>query len=112
MVIYIDEAQTLALNARGLSMYEQVLQATAKFAPVGVFFLFISADSRLEVLASRPELRDSPRFRAAGDVLVAPFTEMPFDCHPLLAKEPIRPGMIKLEDIQKFSFAIRFGRPL
>lgn len=112
LVIYIDEAHTLASKTRaGASMYDHMLKATAEFATVGVFFLFLSTASRLEVLASQSALSASARFQLAHDSLVAPFTEMPFDCHPSLVKEPIQPGL-KLEDIRKFSFAARFGRPL
>lgn len=114
MVVYIDEAHNLApQNAKGQSMFDHVLKATAELSlsSAGVFFLFLSTSSRLEVLASQAALSSSARFRAPCDDLVAPFTEMPFDCHPTLVKDRIRPGL-QLEDIQKFSFATRFGRPL
>ena len=112
MVIYVDEAHGLAdLNTEGSSMYDHILKATAGFASVGVFFLFLSTASRLEVLVSQATLSNSARFQAAKDFLVAPFTEMPFDCHSKLVNEGIEPGMM-LKEIQKFSFAVQFGRPL
>lgn len=112
MVIYIDSARNLASTiVAGTSLYEHMLAATAEFATVGVFFLFISTSSDTEILSSQPELSDSYRFETARGSLVAPFTELSFDCHPSLVKESIQPGL-KLKEIQKYSFAVRFGRPL
>jgi len=111
MVIYIDEAHTLATRVKaGVSMYEHMLKAIAELAPIGVFFLFISTSSRLEVLG-QSTLPTSARLRASHSTLIAPFTEMPFDCHPSLVQKPIQSGL-ELAEIQKFSFAVQFGRPL
>ena len=112
MVVYIDEAHTLdeMKNDSDSSMFDHMLKATADLYTIPVFFLFLSTATQLEVMASQPALSSSARLRSAPD-LVAPFTEMPFDCHPTLVKEAIQPGL-KLEDVQKFAFIVRFGRPL
>ena len=112
MVVYIDEAHALdqMTNQSGSSMYDYMLRATADLYTIPVFFLFLSTTPRLEVTASKPVLSSSARFRGAPDP-VAPFTEMPFDCHPTLVEDAIQPGL-KLEDVQKFAFIVQFGRPL
>ncbi len=112
MVVYIDEAHTLDQMGKrsGPSMFDHMLKATADLWDIPVFFLFLSTASQLEVMASRPALSNSARFRRAAK-LVAPFTEMPFDCHPTLVRNPIQ-RRLKLEDVQKFAFIVQFGRPL
>ena len=109
LVVYIDEAQTL-LSLGGITnattMYDVVHEAVSAFN--GFFFLFVSTDSRIQGLAPKAGLSCSSRIVKAANYLVAPLTEMPFDCHPSL---PIRSGL-KLEEVQTFSFAVRFGRPL
>ena len=111
MIVYMDEAHELAETAMGKQFYDDVLKASTELADNGVFFLFLSTASRLEVLAGQALLSPSARCRVAGDHLVPPFTQMPFDCHPRLLNKSIRPGL-RLEEIQEFSFAVRFGRPL
>lgn len=91
-------------------MYDYMLKATADLYTLPVFFLFLSTTPRLKATASERVLSGSARFRGALKP-VAPFTEMSFDCHPTLVKDAIQPGM-KLEDVQKFAFIVRFGRPL
>ncbi|KAI6011427.1 hypothetical protein EDC04DRAFT_3145769 [Pisolithus marmoratus] len=43
------------------------------------------------------------------NMLLATFTEMPFDCHPSF---PLRPGAFHLEQLGDLTFLARFGRPL
>ena len=112
MVVYIDEAHTLdeMTNHSRYSMYDYMLKATADLYTLPVFFLFLSTTPRLKVRASERVLSGSSRFRGTLKP-VAPFTEMPFDCHPTLVRNPIQPRL-RLEDVQKFAFIVQFGRPL
>jgi len=54
-------------------------------------------------------LPNSARYQNASltSSLVAPFTEMPFDCHA----QKITPTL-KLADVQDYMFMAQFGRPL
>ena len=79
--------------------------------------LFLSTASQLAILNTPESLPRSFRYEQAKPHLMAPFTEMPFDCHPSLASSDEKGGPsiklgLMLEDVQDFAFMVRFGRPL
>lgn len=113
MVVYIDAAHTLGQmisHSTASSMFDHMLKAIADLSSIPVFFLFLSTDPQLEVAMRQPGLPHLARFRGARR-LVTPFTGMPFDCHSTLVKGAIQPELA-LEDVQEYSFIVRFGRPL
>ncbi|RXW24926.1 hypothetical protein EST38_g939 [Candolleomyces aberdarensis] len=113
--MYIDEAHTLARkgskdDTRSGTLYDLMIKAAADFSGQAFFIVFLSTTSQLYMLATPAEFINSARAQQGKSTLVPPFTELPFDCHPEL-KKMIRPGL-KLEEIQAFSFIVRFGRPI
>lgn len=110
-VIYVDEAHTLAdvpIEPPGKTLYDAMVKAATDFPMRPFFILFLSTSSQLRRLADPASFRRSAWMRVANPV--APFTEMPFDCHPKLIKG-IKPGL-SLKEIQDFRFLAYFGRPL
>ena len=113
LLLSVDEAHTLSdlkVGPRSDSLYDVMVKVAADYCgPKYKFFiLFLSTSSQLRRLAPPPRLAKGAR--QIPVTLVAPFTEMPFDCHPRL-RNPIQPDL-KLIDIQQFEFIARFGRPL
>ncbi|KAH9481110.1 hypothetical protein JR316_0005630 [Psilocybe cubensis] len=118
LILYVDEAHTLTELRIGPThtntkpqptLYEAMVKAAATYCDYAFFILFLSISSRLRRF-SGPQKSYSSRRRALSTV-IAPFTEMPFDCHPELQNHKIRPNL-PLKDIQKHDFITYFGRPL
>ncbi|PPQ94721.1 hypothetical protein CVT25_009576 [Psilocybe cyanescens] len=112
LILYIDEAHTLANFKIGITdstLYDAMVKAAADYKQYRFFILFLSTSSQLRRTASPMIFTRSPHM--IPDRLVAPFTEMPFDCHPQLQDHGIKPGLV-LGDIQEYSFITYFGRPL
>ncbi|RXW14443.1 hypothetical protein EST38_g11407 [Candolleomyces aberdarensis] len=110
--MYVDEAQTLDKEVGGSTLYELLIKALNFFRDQSFFVLFVSTVTRDHSFVE-PPLRLAPPGRMVvpeiiPHKLLAPYTEMPFDCHETF---PLSPGM-KLEEIQGIEFLIRFGRPL
>jgi len=135
LIIYIDEAHTLTdkelkppplryweeINEQVKeTMYTLMLKAVSAYRVNGrLCVLFLSTASELAISdpPKREILPSTFRHEQAKARLMAPLTEMPFDCHPSLASSDekggpsIKPGLM-LEDVQDFAFMVRFGRPL
>ncbi|KAH9475813.1 hypothetical protein JR316_0011373 [Psilocybe cubensis] len=117
LILYVDEAHTLTelkiakdTDTKPVStLYDAMVKAATTYFGYKFFILFLSTSSRLRRLAGpRDVARSARQFMPE---LVAPFTEMPFDCHPELQNHKIRPNL-PLKDIQKHDFITYFGRPL
>ncbi|KAH9481122.1 hypothetical protein JR316_0005642 [Psilocybe cubensis] len=125
LILYVDEAHTLTelkiakdTDTKPVSdtgtkpvstLYDAMVKAATTYCDCKFFILFLSTSSRLRRLAGpRDVARSARQFMPE---LVAPFTEMPFDCHPELQNHKIRPNL-PLKDIQKHDFITYFGRPL
>ncbi|KAF6751649.1 hypothetical protein DFP72DRAFT_1047598 [Ephemerocybe angulata] len=111
LLLYVDEAHTLSnrrLRSAQYSLYDGMLKAVAEYSTQNFFLLVLSTSSHLDRFAPPARLANSMRQQRAN--LVAPFTEMPFDCHPKLRKR-LKPDL-NLSDIQQFEFIAQFGRPL
>ena len=112
LIMYVDETHTLAEKKPRSTetLYDLMVKAAANYCDHPFFIVFISTTSPRRALAPPAALSRSARWSDPALVLVPPFTEMPFDCHPEWHKR-IQPGL-KLEEVQRFSFMVRFGRPL
>ncbi|KAJ2918955.1 hypothetical protein MD484_g1413, partial [Candolleomyces efflorescens] len=113
LLLSMDEAHTLSdlkIGPGSGSLYDVMVKVAADYwgAKYKFFILFLSTSSQLRRLAPPPRLAKGARQIPVTPV--APFTEMPFDCHPRL-RNPIQPDL-ELIDIQQFEFITRFGRPL
>ncbi|RXW23805.1 hypothetical protein EST38_g2059 [Candolleomyces aberdarensis] len=109
--MYVDEAHTLDEEVGGSTLYELFIKALNVFHGQSFFVLFISTVPRDHQPVVPRRLAPSGRMLMPEIVpykLLAPYTEMPFDCHETF---PLSPGM-KLEEIQGVEFLARFGRPL
>ncbi|KAJ2936287.1 hypothetical protein H1R20_g807, partial [Candolleomyces eurysporus] len=106
--MYVDEAHTLNEDIGGSSVYSLMIKALSVFNGQSFFVLFVSTVFCDHKIVAPGRLARSHRYFAAGDKLLAPYTEMPFDCHPNF---PLSPG-VKLEDIIGLSFLCMFGRPI
>ena len=116
LMIYVDEAH--AISRKNLSgsvpqtLYNIMVKAFAEYHTSSCFIIFLSTGSKAHDLAAPTFLSMSARVRQSGqEDLLAPYNEMPFDCHKDLLT-PIKPNSLTLADIQKISFLVRFGRPL
>ena len=112
MIVYLDEAHTLteriSYGLEGNTLYDCLVSAFSDYASVPVFFLSLSTDSRMGALAPSALQGRSARSRKAGQVLIAPFTEMPFDLIP----DVIQPEVYTAREVASLSFMAKFGRPL
>ncbi|KAH9481121.1 hypothetical protein JR316_0005641 [Psilocybe cubensis] len=125
LILYVDEAHTLTelkiakdTDTKPVSdtgtkpvstLYDAMVKAATTYCGCKFFILFLSTSSRLRRLAGLKDVARSARQSMAE--LVAPFTEMPFDCHSELQNRKFRPTLL-LKDIQKHDFLTYFGRPL
>jgi hypothetical protein len=73
-MVYVDEAHTLTQR----TLYDYLVSAFSDYATELVFLIALSTDFKMDVLAPAAQSR-SARNRKAGQVPIAPFTEMPFD---------------------------------
>jgi len=111
--MYMDDAQSIP-NYKGsmkikdsrCTLLEVLNKALTEYVECGMFVLFASSEDvgLVRVINLHPYRREKVR-------PIAPITEMPFDCHRSLLAG-LQPGAYRLEDVQKFSFIARFGRPL
>lgn len=122
LLLYFDEAHTLTNvvstwikeNPEGRNAYEVLLGCLNEFPYETVFSLFLSTNSHMSALAPTREQHKSLRALSPDANFNAPFTELPFDCHPDL---PINvtnntPPALKLEQVSTVEFMCKFGRPL
>jgi hypothetical protein len=87
IVLYFDEANALhkSFTEDGPSYYFALLLALKTLGP-GIFGIFLSTKSSMADFAPTAERHPSTRGdgKSTEDVLLAPFTELPFDVHPEL----------------------------
>jgi len=110
IIMYFDESHTLfhlPLRDRS-SRYAALCRALDNMSKTKIFSLFLSTNSNLSRYAPPRDQAFSSRTSGA-DGLRAPFTELPFDCHPDF---PISQGQYTLATSGKLSFLSQFGRPL
>lgn len=116
-MIYVDEAHTISqTNLSGLvsqTLYDVRVKVFAEYRSSSCFLVFLSTKLHGAHGQYAPAiLSTSARVRQSGpEDLLAPYNEMPFDCHRDLLT-PIKPNSLTLVDIQKISFLVCFGRPL
>ncbi|KAI6137216.1 hypothetical protein F5141DRAFT_1231205 [Pisolithus sp. B1] len=112
VMLYFDEAHELGhaipSDKQKRTMYDVVCSSLSSFRHCGIFALFLSTQFSLGLSAPSTEMSQLARQRRV-DSLQAPFTEMPFDCHPTF---PLRPETLRLKDLEDLAFLARFGRPL
>jgi hypothetical protein len=70
----------------------------------------LSTASHLPSLAPSKDIAPSMRERGDERILLAPFTELPFDVY--VAAEPLTPGQATLTSVGSLEFTAKFGRPL
>ncbi|PPQ86747.1 hypothetical protein CVT25_012384 [Psilocybe cyanescens] len=110
LILYVDEAHTLTelkIRTTDSTLYDAMIKAAAEYCNYRFFILFLSTSSQLRRLTGPAKASRSAR--RVGPNVIAPFTEMPFDCH--LEDHGIKSGLI-LQGIQEYRFITRFGRPL
>lgn len=103
----IDPGQS-RFSIGGSTLHNCFIKALNEFPDHGLFTLFLSTVSPPRPRASPTRLSGSHRVLQTSQDLLAPYTEMPFDCHESF---PLSPGM-NLEDVVSLDFLSRFGRPL
>jgi hypothetical protein len=113
LVVYIDEAHTLAdneapANADNKYLYDVLCSALSYFVAFPLFVIYLSTNSHLRNLSPAQQWAKSSRAREV-DSMQAPITETPFDCAPNLL---IKPSTLKLENMNNVEFMAQFGRPL
>ncbi|PCH39715.1 hypothetical protein WOLCODRAFT_97721 [Wolfiporia cocos MD-104 SS10] len=127
LVVYFDEAQTLAKSMlqtqeesaaqddtqnRPRSRYDALLSALNRIRHLTLFAVTLSTNSSLHELAASLAMHASMRLHQVEyNSLQAPYTELPFDCL-LNGKHLIEAGQCTLKDTCQVSFISRFGRPL
>lgn len=74
-----------------------------------IFFVVMSTQSRMTVLAPTPTLHPSHRYSEAASHLNAPISECPFDC---FVPNEIDLSRVKAETLSNPIFLALFGRPL
>ncbi|PPQ86745.1 hypothetical protein CVT25_012382 [Psilocybe cyanescens] len=112
LVLYVDEAHTLTelkIGTTDSTLYDAMVKAASEYHNHQFFILFLSTSSELRRLVSPAKASRSAQ--KVANKVVAPFTEMPFDCHPELQDHNIKPNLL-LKDIQEHRFITHFGRPL
>lgn len=109
LLIYVDEAHTITDNT-GESVYDALLKALTEYKGQLVFVVFLSTAAPVGELAAPSYLASSARKRAVTKSLLAPYTEMAFDCHPSLIARIDDAN--SLSDVQSLAFVVRFGRSL
>ena len=115
ILIYFDEAHTLAPYVEETSSKQRKMPLDVltglldTFAKKGLFTLFMSTQSKLQVLAPSAAYDRSSRHSNMVGQMHAPITETPFDC---FKPGEITPSRLRVEDICDVAFMACFGRPL
>ncbi|KAI6101678.1 hypothetical protein EDD17DRAFT_1786370 [Pisolithus thermaeus] len=112
ILLYFDEAHELGHaipdDKQKKTLRDVVCSTLSYFQTSSVFTLFLSTQSSMGHFTSSTEMTQSA-WQPNAKHLQAPFTEMPFDCHPTF---PLKPGDFNLAQLQDLEFLARFGRPL
>lgn len=114
IVCSFDEADVLALakvpnNGKEGNMFEALCTSLDAFRGLPIFFIFLSTNSNVALLAPPKRMSTSDAARNHFDSLVAPFTETAFDCSPNF---PLSRTGHTLKKISTIEFMAQFGRPL
>ncbi|KDN34681.1 hypothetical protein RSAG8_12230, partial [Rhizoctonia solani AG-8 WAC10335] len=116
--MYFDDAHALMRSPQNpiekvheCSQYQNLGTVLTKLVDYPVFFIFLSADSRLEDFAPTYDSHPHPSDRVIdGAQLIPPFTELPFDIYEESLLENV--GSLTLENMCKTDAIVGFGRPL
>ncbi|EMD31837.1 hypothetical protein CERSUDRAFT_100068 [Gelatoporia subvermispora B] len=114
VICSFDEADALALakvpdNAQEGNLYDVLCTSLDVFRGLPIFFMFLSTNSQIALLAPPRSRMKSIHARSHFSSLVAPFTETAFDCSPVF---PLKRTGNLLQDITSVEFMAHFGRPL
>lgn len=114
IVCSFDEADVLALqkvpkNDKEGNMFEALCSSLNVFRGLPIFFIFLSTNSNIALLAPPKHRSTSNAVRRHFESLVAPFTETAFDCSPNF---PLSRTGYTLKRISTVQFMAQFGRPL
>ena len=112
VMLYFDEAHELGKSPVVVggrkTRYDIMWSTLFHFNTPSVFTVFLSTQSSMSLLAPSAKTARSSR-QHRKELLQAPITETPFDCHPSF---PLRRGQYGLADLKDLAFLARFGRPL
>ena len=107
-MVCVDEAHTLTqqMYAPGKpeekTLYDCPISSFSDYATDPVFLVSLSTDPNLEALAP------AACNRKVNQMLIAPFTEMPFD----LISDVIQPDVYTAREVASLTFMAKFDRPL
>ncbi|EMD31840.1 hypothetical protein CERSUDRAFT_127211 [Gelatoporia subvermispora B] len=114
IICSVDEADVLALtsvpgNEQEGNLYEAFCTSLDVFRGLPIFFLFLSTNSQIALLAPPKRKLISEDAKKHFTSLIAPFTETPFNCSPNF---PLDNVSYRLEEITTIGFMAQLGRPL
>lgn len=87
--------------------YGSLLRAIDHLRCLPVFFVLLSTQSRMSVLAPSHQMATSDRYIAAVPRLPVPLTETPFDCH-----KDIDFSAVEFDTLSDVAHLSQYGRPL
>jgi hypothetical protein len=114
-LISIDEIQVLYTHRRvddgsDYTLYSRLKSVLNEGVKYDFAIISLSTASHLPSLAPSKDIAPSMRERGDERILLAPFTELPFDVY--VAAEPLTPGQATLTSVGSLEFTAKFGRPL
>lgn len=114
LVFSFDEVDCLARTklsdtSRNGNLFEALCSSLDVFRGFPIFFVFLSTNSQVALLAPPLHKSTSIMAKAHFDSLVAPFTETAFDCSSTF---PLSMSGHTLEEIGTIDWTSQFGRPL
>ncbi|KAK0209353.1 hypothetical protein IW262DRAFT_1417798 [Armillaria fumosa] len=107
ILIYFDEAHTLAAGTPGPTNYDILCSALADIEDLNHFVIFMSTTGALSILGRPQHEYRSSRAVAPKTTLPAPFTILPFDIGPRVLHK-----QATFETLRSIKHLAAFGRPL
>ncbi|KAK0502034.1 hypothetical protein EDD18DRAFT_1277916 [Armillaria luteobubalina] len=107
ILIYFDEAHTLAVGTPGPTNYDALCSALADIEGFNHFVIFMSTTGALRILGRPQHEYRSSRAVAPKTTLPAPFTILPFDIGPRVLHK-----QATFETLRSIKHLAAFGRPL
>ncbi|KAK0214454.1 hypothetical protein IW262DRAFT_1514672 [Armillaria fumosa] len=107
ILIYFDEAHTLAAGTPGPTNYDTLCSALADIEDLNHFVIFMSTTGALSILGRPQHEYRSSRAVAPKTTLPAPFTILPFDIGPRVLHK-----QATFETLRSIKHLAAFGRPL
>lgn len=107
ILIYFDEAHTLAVATTGPTKYDTLCSALADLDDYSHFVIFMSTTGALSILGRPQHEYRSSRAVAPKTTLPAPFTILPFDIGPRVSHRNAT-----VETLRRIKHLAGFGRPL